>query len=81
MRHSEAGFSRFLSPPSTLRFIISARFPELVRPLFLLLDDFLCCLCDISMECLETHTFLVSTMGVIVSLVFLIFSLCIKSNT
>ena len=57
MRHSEAGFSRFLSPPSTLRFIISTRFPELVRPLFLLLDDFLCCLCDISMECLETHTF------------------------
>ena len=66
-------------PPSTLCCNSSIRFPELVRSLFLLLDDFLCCLCDLSMKYFDTYSFLVSTMGVI--LVFSIFSLFVESNT
>ena len=47
-------FSRFLSPPWTLCYNTSSRFPELVRSLFptsgLLLDHFLLCPRNISME-------------------------------
>ena len=50
-------FLRFLSPPLAPCYSSSARFPELVRPLFLLLDDFLCSPCDHSMEYFDKHTF------------------------
>ena len=40
IRRSEALVFKFLSPPSTLCYNSATRFPELVRPLFLLLDDF-----------------------------------------
>ena len=69
MRHSEAGFKGFAPSCSNN----STRFVELVRPIFLLLDHFLRCPCDLSMEYIDTHThthththtqsFLVSTMG------------------
>ena len=80
-------FSRFLSPPSTLCYKSSTRFPELVRPLFLLLVNFLCCPCYLSMKHFytqkHTQSFLVyiKGMGMMVLLVFLIFSLCVASNT
>ena len=37
-------------PPLIPCYNSSARFPQLVRPLSLLLDNFLCCPCDQSME-------------------------------
>ena len=73
MRHFEAGFQGFL-PPS-----LDTRFPELVRSLFLLLDDFQCYSCDFLMEYFDKHT--ISTMVVTVFLVFSIFSLCVESST
>ena len=66
MTPSEDGFQGFCD--STLCQNSSARFPELVRPLFQLLHDFLCCPCNLSMEYFNTHSFLVSAMGVIVYL-------------
>ena len=41
MRYSEAGVQGFCPLPLTLCYNSSTRFPELVRPLFLLLDNFL----------------------------------------
>ena len=73
--------SRFFSLPLTLCYNSSTRFPELVRPIFLLLDDFLCSHCDLSMEYFDTNSLLVSIMGLIVFLVFLIFYLCVELNT
>ena len=53
MRHSEAVFKGFAPSRSNN----STRFVELVRPIFLLLDHFLCCPCDLSMEYIDTqHT-------------------------
>ena len=49
-------FLSFLSPPLTPCYNSSARFPELVRPAFLLLDNFLCCPCDHSMQYFDKHT-------------------------
>ena len=40
MRYSEAGVQGFCPLPSTLCYNCSTRFPELVRPFFLLLDSF-----------------------------------------
>ena len=40
MRYSEAGVQGFCPLPSTLCYNSSIKFPKLVRPLFLFLDDF-----------------------------------------
>ena len=83
MRHSEAVFKGFAPSRSNN----STRFVELVRPIFLLLDHFLCCPCDLSMEYIDmqhtyTHTHHVciyhGTMGVMVFLVCFIFSLLVE---
>ena len=60
---------------------ISTRFQELVRSLSPTSRSFLHCPCDLSMKYFEAHSFTASTMGVIASLVFLTFSLCVKSNS
>ena len=67
-------FLSFLSPPLTPCYNSSARFPELVRPLFLLLDHFCAVLWSLNGVFWQTHSLLVSTIGVMVFLVFLIFS-------
>ena len=59
-----------LSPPSTLHYNSST-----------LLDHVLDCPCDHSMEHFYVHSFPVSTMEVIASLIFIKFSLCAKSDT
>ena len=85
MRHSEAVFKGFAPSRSNN----STRFVELVRPIFLLLDHFLCCPCDLSMEYIDTqhtHTYTHThhvciyhgTMGVMVFLVCFIFSLLVE---
>ena len=68
-------FSRFLSPPLTLCYNSSTRFPKFVRLLFPNSRSFLDCPCDLSMKYFAAGSFTVSTMGVIASLVFFIFSL------
>ena len=74
MRHSEPNFQGFCPLPwLSLYYNSATTLPELVRPLFLLLDNFLCYPCNLSIEYFDPHRFLVSTMGVIVSLVFFIF--------
>ena len=57
MRDSEADF-KVLSTLPTLCYNSSTRFPE-----FLLLDDLLCCLCDLSLEYFDTHSFFMSIIG------------------
>ena len=56
-------FSRFLSPPLNLCHNSFTRFPQLIRPPFLLLDDLLCCPYYLLMEYFDTSSFLVSAMG------------------
>ena len=54
MRHSEAVFQG-LYPRSTICYNSTTIFTELVRPIFLLLDDFLCCPCDLPIEYFDTQ--------------------------
>ena len=74
--HYEDSSQGSLSPPSTLCYNSSARFPELIRSLFSTSQSLLHCFCDLSMEYFNADSFRVSTIGVIVSL-FLIFSSCL----
>ena len=69
-------FKVFAPPLPTLtpRYNSSARFPQLVRPLFLLLDNFVA-VPVINQWNILTNSLLVSTMGVIVFRVLLIFFL------
>ena len=60
MSHSEVGFQVAYPFAQLHAMIVLQRFLELVRPLFLTFPTF------------DIHNFLVSTMGVMVSLVFLI---------
>ena len=53
-------------------------FPELVIPIFLFLDDSFYFPCDLLMEYFDKHSIY---NGLIGSLVFLIFSFCLESNT
>ena len=53
-------------------------FPELVIPIFLFLDDSFYFPCDLLMEYFDKHSIY---NGLIDSLVFLIFSFCLESNT
>ena len=73
MSHSEDGVEDFCPLPRlfALCYNSSTKFPELFRPLLLLLDDFLCCPCDLSMEYFVTHSVLVShTMLFLIIFVF-----------
>ena len=75
-------FSRVLSPPLSLHINSSIKFPELVRPLFPTSGwSFVPSLWFLNGIFWHPHSFSVSTMGVIASLAFLMFSLCVESNT
>ena len=68
---------KVLPTPPTLNYNSSTRFPE-----FLLVDDLLCCLCDLSMEYFDTqflHVYNWSD-GVFGNDSFLKISLCVESN-
>ena len=77
MGHSEDGFQGFYLLPGLSATIVLQGFLNWQDHISLLLDHFLHCPC----EYFDSYSFTVSTMGEIAFLVFLIFSLFVKSNT
>ena len=74
-------FSKFLYRPFTILYIILQDFLNQWNYFFPLLDDFLRCGSDLSIEYFDVHSFTVYKMGLMASLVFLTFSFYAKSNT
>ena len=69
MGHSEDGYQGFYLFPSLHTIIILQDFLNQWNKFFPLLDHFLHCPCDLSMEYFDAHSFTVSTMELIASLV------------
>ena len=81
MGHSGDGFQSFYTVRLLYAIIILQDFLNQWNYFFRLLDDFLRCGLDLSIEYFDAHSFTVYKMGLMASLVFLTFSFYAKSNT